>query len=309
MGTNRGALLAQGAAAIAIGCLLHGAAIPSNCDMILAFRHPDDDGKTTTAVWVDSRRGAFLFGDALHINTDGTRRSYSVADFWGEERALNNLCNAMSDKCAGMTNDELRARRILTQEARAKGWPPALLSATRIGSNMISFRDGKPCPEIDGYLVSATALHKANMTDVCDLANYVDSLAVPAIVLPPSFAQQGAAVGDLAVVLSADGTKTVPAVVGDAGPRRQIGEGSLALAANLLGKTGEPANYKEVRGREPYRDRGWGVSKAFVLVFAGTRSTSEPYMTKLRIDAAASALLNRWGGSERLKACAEIYSR
>jgi hypothetical protein len=288
----------------------------ANCDMALAFKHPDENGDRTTAVWKDSAAKSLLFADVLHVNTDGTRRSYSVEDFWGADKAVNNLCNAMSDKCEGMAEPALRARRIATQKAKADGWPAAALAATRISSQIIPLKNGKPCPEVDGYLVSATALHAAKVTDVCDLSVYVDAMTVPAIVapgrakkgVPGPFEIAGVRVGDLAVVLPANGRPPVYAVVGDTGPAKELGEGSIALAGALLGKTHEPASYREVRGKKPYEGQGWDA-KATVLIFPNTRSQTEPYRTKARIDEAAGALFAQWGGQARLTVCSAVYRR
>ena len=105
------------------------------------------------------------------------------------------------------------------------------------------------------------------------------------------------------------GKKVVFAVVGDSGPAKELGEGSVALVAALLGKTKEPASYLEVRGKGPFKGKGWDVSKAFVLVFPGTRNDDEPYMTEARIDADAQAAFQKWGAIDRLKSCSLVYKR
>jgi hypothetical protein len=284
------------------------------CDMSPGFDQPDQGGATTLAVWQDAGLQGLLFGDVLHVNTDGTRRSYDVGDFWGKTRAVNNLCNAMSDGCAGLNEDELTARRVLTQQARADGWPAAAPAKTKLSPSIIPMKNGKPCPEVGGYLVSATALHVAKIKDVCDLASYVDAMAVPALVLPKRlkkeqptpFEARKAGLGDLAVVVSADGKRRVFAVVGDKGPAKELGEGSIALTGALLGKTAEPANYREVRGKPPYAGKGWDA-KGLVLIFPGSADPNAPYLTKARIDAAAGALLETWGGAARLEACRGVY--
>jgi hypothetical protein len=287
-------------------------AAPPRCDMTSAFRQADEEGKTTTAVWQDASGTSILFADAMKVNTDGTKRSYSVDDFWGAETALNNLCNASSDKCQSLkTEPQKRARRLLVQDAKAKSWPVELMKATRLDPGIIPLKDGKPCPEVDGFLVSATALHRATISDVCDLTSYVDALAVNAIVIPrgplvngvrqPSqFATRQVKVGDLAAVMSANGSIMTYAVVGDTGPANELGEVSLALAGKLLGKSSPPVNYKEVKS-------GWAPGKTFILVFSGTRDATDPYMTQARIDTSASAAFAKWGGIDRMKACAVSY--
>lgn len=289
-----------------------------SCDMALGFAQPDRGGARTIAVWQDAGKKALLFADTMNVNTDSTRRSYSVSDFWGENEkdgAINNLCNAMSDACAGLNPDGLRSRRVLTQRARDAGWPAAMLAQTRISPSIIPFKDGRPCPEVNGFLVSATALHRADIADACDIDNYVDALVTSAIVLPKrsarnqptAFEQRGARIGDLAAVLSGDGKILKFAVVGDMGPSRELGEVSVALAGALLGKSQAPVNYREIRGREPFKGKGWTVGNTFVLVFPGTRPGSSPYLSQSRIDKDGETALASWGGLSRLRACASSY--
>ncbi len=295
--------------ALVIMALAVAPALGQECQMTRAFMQPDSGGPK--AVWSGTAGGSALFFiESLNVNTDGTRRSYSVEDFWGSATALNNLCNAMSDKCAGLDSDGLRNRRLMTQSAYANGWPADQLRQTKISPNIIPFKAGKPCPLVDGFLVSATALHKTNLTDVCDITGYVDALTVPALVLPggnSGFAARGADVGDLVVAMLPGSTEPVYAVVGDKGPATELGEGSVALNGKLLGKQSAPRNYNEVRGRRPYTGPGWVVPRALVLVFPATKDRPNPYMTTPRIDEAARARFEAWGGVARLKACARGY--
>ena len=279
---------------------------PPACDMAFSFFQTDKDAKGgRTAVWADAA-GNLMFIEKLNVNTDGTRRSYAVGDFWGETRALNNLCNAMSDACAGLSKDQLRARRIATQEAAQAGWPADQLKATRLSPDIIPMPGGKPCPEVDGYLVSATALHAARVTDVCSLDNYADALKVPSIVIPkgstrfPSqFLARNVKVGDLVAAMRIDQEAPLMAVVGDTGPVDSLGEASIAMNARLLGKQGEPQNYKDVKT--------WVAPPTLVLVFAGSRDAAQPYLGTDRIDADAGRRFDAWGGVPRAKACVAAY--
>lgn len=291
---------------------------PAACDMQLAFNQKDGNAPGgTTPVWAGTATGqapaALMFIEKLNVNTDGTRRSYNVSDFWGEQDALNNLCNAMSDACAGLDSEGLRQRRILTQQAREQGWPRDMTVRTRIEPHIIPFKNGKPCPEVDGYLVSATALHRPAINDVCDISNYVDALVTPAIVLPKGnaseFARRNARIGDLVVALRPGSTTPVFAVVGDSGPSGELGEGSVALNGRLLGKTSPPENYREVRGKPPFQGKAWTAPATFVLIFPGTRNASAPFMTTERIDPEAMRLFERWGGFPRAQACIDAYRR
>lgn len=301
----------------------------TQCSMTQAFTQSDKNGGKTprfTNVWADDQK-VMLFADTMNVNTDGTLRSYSVDDYWGETAALNNLCNASQDSCDGLTSDQKRLRRIATQDAKAKGWPASAMPALKMNPDITPFRDGKPCPEVNGFLVSATSLQKPNSKDVCDISNYVDSLTVNAVVLPrgprpdpkkpreqSDFQKRGAEVGDLAVAVSANGTIQALAVVGDTGPATELGEVSIGLAKVLLRKTTLPANYLEVRGYRMVNGKkmavpglAWTPGKTFILVFPKTRNAGAPYMDQARIDAEAKKSFDAWGGADRIKACMAGY--
>lgn len=283
----------------------------TQCNMSLAFHQKDKDAKTgKTAVWSDPAGSSLLFVEGLNVNTDGTRRSYRVDDFWGEKTALNNLCNAMSDACAGLDEEGLRARRMLTQKAAAEGWPKESLAQTKILPSIIPFKGGKPCPPVDGFMVSATALHQPAINDACQISNYVDALVTPAIVIPKNpkgglseFAKRNAKVGDLVVAARADLLEPVFAVVGDTGPVDSLGEGSVALNGRLLKKSAPPVNYREIRGKTPFKGQSWVAPPTAVLIFPATRDEKSPYMQPERIDKATDERFAQWGGVERLEAC------
>lgn len=304
--------LAIGSILLSLGC----AAQAVECGMSEAFKQRDGNAKNgSTSVWKDSSSSSLLFVESLNVNTDGTRRSYSVDDFWGEKFALNNLCNAMSDACVGLSREGLRNRRLITERAAANGWPKDELESTRISSSIIPFRNGKPCPAKDGYLISATALHKQKFANACDIDNYADALVTPAIVLPKApaqgtvshFGKLNAKIGDLVVAMVPESSKPVFAVVGDLGPANELGEGSIALNGKLLGKTALPTNYLEVRGKGQFKGQAWTVPKAIVVIFPGTRNSAEPFISPDRIDIATRKHFENWGGIERMNECAKKY--
>ena len=283
------------------------------CAMVPAFEQTNlnvPGGKMPIKKTPDGK--ALMFTTGLHINTDGTSRSYKVADFWGEHDALNNLCNAMSDACAGLNKDQLRQRRELTQSAAQAGWPADQLRATRISRSIIAHGpDGKPCIGKDGFLVSATSLNDPAITDTCNIERYVDALEVSALVLPrdpkggpPSgFTQHGVKMGDLAAVWLPGSHKVHFAVVGDQGPANKLGEATIALNGRLLSKTAPPVNYLQLRGKAPYRGQGWNVPRAHVLIFPRTRDLNNPYMTQKRIDKEGGDIFANSNNLEFLKNC------
>lgn len=192
----------------------------------------------------------------------------------------------------------------MTQKARAEGWPADELRATEISPDIIPFSKGKPCPEVDGYLVSSTALENRGVSNVCNPSRYVDAMKTPALVIPGGpggFSGKGVKIGDLVVTVKPGSQEPVYALVGDTGPAGKLGEGSIALAGKLLGKTAEPKNYKEIKS-------SWQVPKALILVFPRTRHESDPFSMIAELDAAASAAFRDWGGMERIEACAAEYA-
>lgn len=291
-----------------------GAALAAECALP---RHDNQENRNVaagrTTVWSDGQDRFLYFETPLHTNTDGTSRSYNVSDFWGEHVALNNLCNAMTDQCAGLNATELRARRVETQRQFAAGWPD--VHATRIDPDIIAFKDGKPCPPVDGFLISATALH-AKVIRSCTQEDYVDALKVPALVLPKQpkfgsptvFQTKGVKVGDLVVAIGPSG-KIVYGVVGDAGPPNKLGEASIAMNGQLLGKTAPPVNYQEIKGIGAFVRRGWDVPTASILIFARTRDVEHPLITTPEIEQAAADRFAQFGGRERLEACSRQYSQ
>lgn len=84
-----------------------------------------------------------------------------------------------------------------------------------------------PCP---GFYVSTTALIDPNYQKR-DPRRYVNSETVPYVAVPPELLQAGVRKGDLCLVTH--GPLKCGAIVADVGPKRHIGEGSIALAKAL----------------------------------------------------------------------------
>jgi hypothetical protein len=276
------------------------------CPMHQVASLPNRDAKSgQTPLWrsADTHGAPIFFVVGFHTNTDGARHSYSVLDPWGEKTAFNNLCNAMHGSCAELPKDgKARPARMAAVLAAYKaGWPADQLAATRLASNVIPFRDGKPCPLIDNeFLVSATALQAPKIKDVCDLANYADSSTVPGIVVPKGvteLSKRGVQVGDLVAVLRPSASAPVFGVVSDTGDNGKLGEAGMAMNQALL-HLPPPTNYTTIKA-------GWDVPAAFVIIFPGTRDAKAPYLQPARIATAAKAAL---GGLEpTLAACGTAY--
>lgn len=98
------------------------------CRMSRAFMQPDINSPSGTgrmAVWADTSAESLFFIESLEVNMDGTRRSYSVVNFWGKRVAINTRCNAMRDACVGLNSAQLRARRVILLRPAKHGTSPA----------------------------------------------------------------------------------------------------------------------------------------------------------------------------------------
>jgi hypothetical protein len=277
-------------------CPFHPVADMANADVVGGH----------TSLWrpSDAPRAPIFFAVGLHTDTDGSRRSYSVKDPWGEHEAYDNLCNAMHGYCQDLpTKAQRLARMALVLKASQDNWPADELARTRLSGNVIVMRNGRPCALLDGeYLVSATALRKPHIpaAKVCELDNYADSSTLPTIVIPggqSALSARGVAVGDLVAVERPGGTTPIFGVIGDTGDAGKLGEASMAMNQLLLDRP-PPTDGAEVR-------RGWDVPLAFVIVFPGSRNAAAPFLDRARIDAAAKPLFDPYG--DVLQTCGAAY--
>ncbi|HEY2801627.1 MAG TPA: peptidoglycan-binding protein [Chthoniobacterales bacterium] len=117
-----------------------------------------------------------------------------------------------------------------------------------------------PCP---GYLISTSSLQDHTRANT-DPMRYVDSEAIPYIVLPGGHLGR-ASLGDYALVVNTANGKIVHAIAADAGPKHHVGEASIAVACAVLGEAG--AN-----------PRSGGTERAIIryIVFPGSRDGQFP---------------------------------
>jgi hypothetical protein len=142
----------------------------------------------------------------------------------------------------------------------------------------------------NGYFVSSTTLENgtAARADGCAVHRYLDAETVPFVVLPlGGFGQ--VRVGDIAILQSND--RTVYAIIGDEGPGTKLGEGSIALNAGLLGKSGEPL--LTMKDTWAIDIQGRAVS---LLVLGGTNKKLNGDYSPRNIEAVAQQELKRWNG-------------
>jgi hypothetical protein len=200
--------------------------------------------------------GALLWNAGLAIDADGAPDAYAPAD-----SGLAPL-DALAD--AGKPGDWYG---VVTDNGRPSGTP--IVQGPR-----------DPDP---GYDISTTALVDPTLPED-DPRRFVDAESVPYLAVPPELLHTGAHLADVAMVVrAATGTRS-PAVVADVGPRRKLGEGSVALA-NALGIDSNA------------RHGGAGAGVACVL-FSGSRRGWPRALDD--ITAQAEELFAEWGGMARL---------
>ncbi|MEY6434061.1 glycoside hydrolase family 75 protein [Thioalkalicoccus limnaeus] len=123
---------------------------------------------------------------------------------------------------------------------------------------------------------------------------------MPFAVIPTTWQRSGTPgpkLGDLGVAYRRSNGKLAYFVVGDTGPRNKLGEGSVALHQAL--------------GNDPFVDRfgkrraykGIGARDVVYLLFPGSAQAVASFDAIL-IERAAKPLFERFGGIDRLKACA-----
>lgn len=171
-------------------------------------------------------------------------------------------------------------------------------------------RDGYPCVHaagtpFAGYFIAATTLnHDAPArADACAPARYIDAEQVPFFVLPKG-GFGGVGIGDVMIARTTRGgvERVVYGIVADAGPPLKFGEGSIALNAALLGKSG--AGVMNMKQSWDFDIAGAPVT---VLVLGGTRGLLKGDYSRRNIEAVARAEFGRWGGPDPMRqfnACA-----
>jgi Fungal chitosanase of glycosyl hydrolase group 75 len=101
------------------------------------------------------------------------------------------------------------------------------------------------------------------------------------------------ALGDLAVVINQKNGRSSFAIFADVGPRRRIGEGSIALA-RALGLDHDP------------RRSGTSDPSIAYLVFPRSGLGQGTLRTAKEIKGSALKVFREWGGVKRLKGCSRV---
>lgn len=208
------------------------------------------------------QRKIILFQTNLRVNTDGSPLSYHPQDPRGREKALNNVCNAIVVK-KGISGTNLCFTSFseaigVFERFRESSYRAVPRGYTITWENVLSTvkDNGKSVPCVfksgnyKGYFGSLTALKNDLTGDKgeCEINNQVNPMTVPALVLVGGqnvVKDFGAKVGDLLVAYNPKTRLVSSAIIGDTGPKDNLGEGSIILNMKLLGTTVPPANKAE----------------------------------------------------------------
>lgn len=203
-----------------------------------------------------------LFQTNLRVNTDGSPLSYHPQDPRGKDKALNNICNAIvvkklaSNKNLCFTNfneaigvfERFRDTNYQTvPQGHRITWANVLPTVKENGKDVpCVFKSG----EFKGYFGSLTALKNGLTGDKgeCEINDQVNPIKVPALVLAGGenvVKNFGAKVGDLLVAYNPKTQLFSSAIIGDTGPRDNLGEGSVLLNMKILGVTVPPTKKAE----------------------------------------------------------------
>ena len=264
----------------------------AQCDLVRESNFPHDE-IGTVSLFRHQPTKALVFSSQMQVNTDGAPDSYHPDDI-----GITHICNGVSvgADCVWRANCLADFNK-----AKAEGFngPTKICffaMATQQNGTPIIQGPNDPKP---GYFVSTTALQQPGVDRKTPQAQ-LDSNRIPFIVIPRHWQQSatpGLKLGDFAVVLRKSTGQMSSAIVGDLGPKRKLGEGSVALHQAL--------------GNDPFRMRfgkrrawqGIGGRDVMYAVFPNSGKSGEQ-ITKELIDTEGAQLLGKFGGKEKLLACA-----
>ena len=273
------------------------------CGLSDSFIHKTKHDGNRKVLW---NADAMVFRSNYAVNTDGAPNSYHPDDPKGENGlAINTICNGANAYTA--TGEKLnyskctRLRRVF-ERVRQDGWDAHPTRRMEFYGVAPKPGSGKrvPCinddPAWAGYFVSQTRFAVDPTLGNCKQEKYLNSLTQPFLIVPrkSKFTREGVGQGDLAVSYHVPSGRIVFGMIGDVGPNWGLGEGSVFTNQQLRGVAHLPKTKNETYG--------YGA-RDVVTVFLPNENYAGPYTTA-GIDAAASAAFDRFGGLERLQACA-----
>jgi hypothetical protein len=287
--------------AVALMTLATPAVAQPACTVAPAFDRTDEGGRTTLTVYretdVPEASAPYLFVSGLKVNTDGTKISYKVDDPHAEHGAINDMKYALTK---GSTIDEYRA-------IAAADWLPLDKTWSILNPDVIEqAKDGKPCVTPDGYLVSMTSVGSVadayDRVGDCDQSKWLDSLSVPALVLPTGhteFRAHGITTRSVGVAMTVDPSHRLSlGIVGDEGPPDQLGEASVAMNNELNGMPPDAVPTSDADAVERFQG-----PPSIVILFPGSENRLGFPLTRDSVEAGAKAAFDAWGGEARLVAC------
>jgi hypothetical protein len=218
-----------------------------------------------------------LFRARLAVNTDGAPTSYHPRDFYGRQLAINAIENGITIRRSDGVAMTSAQRKAVFERWRDNGWVVPQGYGISWQSVIAATPGGRPClftsGSHQGYFGSLTATKNGvppGQAGECAVNDQLDQRYIPAIVLRgPAInplTGYGARKGDLVVAVNpATSPPTiVPAIIGDTGNARRIGEGSVALNRRLLGMAAQPQTYTQAVGLDT------GSRQMIVAVLPGT---------------------------------------
>lgn len=258
--------------------------------------------------------GAGFFVSHMHVNADGAPDAYRP-DGKGLSYSCDGVVAYENGHCVWVGQSQWQSRCLAAYRTwRDSGYSGErvcafgfqVLGGRKVGSTTVG---GVPTIQgpndpMPGNFVSETSMNIPGHP--LDLQRrYVNSREIPFVVLSKKVRRMiGASLGDVAVVHRPKTGKTAFAVFADYGPSWGLGEGSIAL--------------HEALGNRPiYRRHGTDRAKrnvpddVFYLVFPNSkvRPTADHSAFRQRIETAASARFEAWGGAARLDACLRAARR
>ena len=272
-------------------CGLSTAAV-AECALTKEFSFPHAE-IGTVQVFRDPGSKAIAFASQMQVNTDGAPDSYHPDD-----TGITHICNGVSVGPACTWKASCLPEFKQAKAEHFRGPTKICFFAMATDANGLPIIQGGTDPK-PGYFVSTTALHQPGENIRTPQAQ-LDSNTVPFAVIPGTWqtsGKPGPRLGDFGVAYRRSNGKSAFFVIGDTGPRNKLGEGSVALH-QALGNDPFMLRFGVRRAR-----KGIGDRDVLYVVFP---NSAQP---NLRLDAAsierfASPLLDRFGGIERLKACA-----
>jgi hypothetical protein len=260
-----------------------------------AFRHVEI-GNIKLLKDTLSGTNAVMFSSQMAVNTDGAPDAYHPDD-----TGITHLCNGLSVTVGGecVWKAQCMADYRLAKSRRFRGSPRLCFFALATDGDGVPLVQGqgdlKP-----GYFVSLTALKQPGgaARRPQRQQDQLDSHEIPFVVIPRNWpgAFQGLALGDFAVVLRKSTGQMSFTIVGDAGPKNKLGEGSIA-AHRALGNDPFQMRFGVRRAR-----RGIGGRDVAYVLFPRSLKSGQT-ITRQSINEEGGRLLERFGGVERLRAC------